>query len=212
MEKENFENDIRLKEYEQIAKQNNLLKKEIADLKDRKSMIDHYIQKYDKQIEKQNNNAHNRAKLNMKDVDKVKKQIIALEEDHVRYSKKIELLSNPESRHLLAEELRALDSRILDLARDEKEYKDNITKNEIMFQRLERNKKKNDKNEIQNEYTSLSKDYTDKLETKYKLEKQIEKSEQLIIEQTDQIDDLKSVANVIQLKVEDKEEVSKFKL
>jgi len=212
LEKETFENDIRLKEYEQIAKQNNLLKKEIADLKDRKSMIDHYIQKYDKQIEKQNNNAHNRAKLNMKDVDKVKKQIIALEEDHVRYSKKIELLSNPESRHLLAEELRALDSRILDLARDEKEYKDNITKNEIMFQRLERNKKKNDKNEIQNEYTSLSKDYTDKLETKYKLEKQIEKSEQLIIEQTDQIDDLKSVANVIQLKVEDKEEVSKFKL
>lgn len=148
----------------------------------------------------------------MKDVDKVKKQIIALEEDQVRYSKKIELLSNPESRHLLAEELRALDSRILDLARDEKEYKDNITKNEIMFQRLEKNKKKNDKNEIQNEYTSLSKDYTDKLETKYKLEKQIEKSEQLIYEQTAQIDDLKSVANVIQLKVEDKEDVSKFKL
>jgi len=54
LEKDNFENDIRIKEYEQIAKQNNILKKEIADLKDRKSMIDHYIQKYDKQIEKQN--------------------------------------------------------------------------------------------------------------------------------------------------------------
>lgn len=87
----------------------------------------------------------------MKDIDKVKKQIIALEEDQIRYQKKIDLLSNPESRHNLAEELRALDSRILELAKDEKDLKDNITKNEIMFQRLEKNKKKNDKNEVQNE-------------------------------------------------------------
>jgi len=87
----------------------------------------------------------------MKDVDKVKKQIIALEEDQIRYVKKIELLSNPESRHNLAEELRLLDCKIVDLARDEKELKENITKNEIVFQRLEKNKKKNDKNVVQNE-------------------------------------------------------------
>lgn len=87
----------------------------------------------------------------MKDIDKVKKQIIALEEDQIKYQKKIDLLSNPESRHNLAEELRALDSRIVELAKDEKDMKDSITKNEIMFQRLEKNKKKNDKNEVQNE-------------------------------------------------------------
>jgi hypothetical protein len=67
-------------------------------------------------------------------------------------------LSNPESRHNLAEELRTLDSRIIELARDEKELKDNISKNEIKFQRAEKNKKVNDKNAVQNEYTTISKD------------------------------------------------------
>jgi len=91
----------------------------------------------------------NKSKTVNKEVIQIKRQIELLEQDQKNFLKKLNLLTNPESRHLLTEELQIMDENIRTLIYDEKELQYAISHNEVKFSRMEKANSKN-KGDIKN--------------------------------------------------------------
>jgi len=125
-----------------------------------------------------------------------------LEHEKEQIIKKLEIFDEPDSRHFFNEILEEYERRLVDLKKEERELIDSVKTKEVKLNKMENELKRNKVNSL--DYTDLTKEFSDMMTNKERLENLNSKAKEKNSALLSQIDELKSIYSEIHVKVSSK--------